>query len=130
MIIDANPLLEVVNKRQVNDIGHREQEGIRKLRREIIEYDQPDVGTTLGDRILAQADEEMRVDDYRQRLARIDEEKTQDNLEEQIKRTKMKNDLLMKVDEALQKQNEAAIENFERNQHMRLKFLCPDADQS
>ena len=101
MIIDANPLLEVVNKRQVNDIGHREQEGIRKLRREIIEYDQPDVGTTLGDRILAQADEEMRVDDYRQRLARIDEEKTQDNLEEQIKRTKMKNDLLMKVDEAL-----------------------------
>ena len=130
MIIDANPLLEVVNKRQVNDIGHREQEGIRKLRREIIEYDQPEVGTTLGDRILAQADEEMRVDDYRQRLARIDEEKTQDNLEEQIKKTKMKNDLLLKVDEALQKQNEAAIENFERNQHMRLKFLCPDADQS
>ena len=24
MIIDANPLLEVVNKRQVNEIGHRE----------------------------------------------------------------------------------------------------------
>ena len=39
MILDANPLLEVVNKRQIHDIGHREQEGIKQLRREIIEYE-------------------------------------------------------------------------------------------
>ena len=39
MMTEANPMLEVVNKRQVNDIGHREQEEIRKIRREIIEYD-------------------------------------------------------------------------------------------
>lgn len=39
MIIDANPLLEVVNKCQVNEIGYREQNEIRKLRREIIDYE-------------------------------------------------------------------------------------------
>ena len=102
MITDANPLLEVVNKRQVNDIGHREQEYIRKLRREIIEYDQPDVGTTHGDRILAEADEDIKVDDYRGRLAKIDEENTtaknKDDLDAKIKRTKLKNELLVKVD--------------------------------
>ena len=43
----------------------------------------------------------MKVDDYRRRLARIEEEKTNDNLDEQIKRTKLKNELLVKVDEAL-----------------------------
>ena len=68
----------------------------------------------------------MKIDDYRQRLARIEEEKKNDDLEEKIKRTKLKNDLLMKVDEALQRKNEAAIETFEKNQHMRLKFLCSD----
>ena len=40
------------------------------------------MGTTLGDRILSQADEDMKIDDYRRRLARIEEEKTQDDLDE------------------------------------------------
>lgn len=70
---------------------------------------------------MAEADEDMRVDDYRRRLARIDEEseakgkEKKEDLDEQIKRTKLKNELLLKVDEALQKKNDAAIENFEQN---------------
>jgi len=46
-----------------------------------------------------------------------------------IKAAKLKNELIQKVDDALQRKNDAAIENFERNQHMRLKFLCADTDQ-
>ena len=46
-----------------------------------------------------------------------------------LKAAKQKQDLITKVDEALQKKNDAAIENFEKNQVMRLKFLCPDAKE-
>ena len=46
-----------------------------------------------------------------------------------LKAAKQKQDLIAKVDEALQKKNDAAIENFEKNQVMRLKFLCPDAKE-
>lgn len=131
--MEANPLLEVVNKRQVHEIGHREQEGIKKIRREIIEYDQPKVGTRDGDKILAdkEDDPDTQVEDYRRELAKIEKQKDQENddLEAQIKRTKEKNELLQKVDEALQRKNDAAIENFERNQHMRLKFLCPESEK-
>ena len=77
MICDANPLVEVVNKRQIHEIGHREQEEIRKLRREIIEYEQPDIGTTAGDRILAEGlDPEagVDIDDYRAQISKINRE--------------------------------------------------------
>jgi len=137
MICDANPLLEVVNKRQVNEIGHREQEEIRKVRREIIEYEQPTTGTTRGDKVLAEGmdDFDMGVVEMRKQLHRIDQEEgntgvyTQADLDNMIRATKLKNELIQKVDEALQRKNDAAIENFERNQHLRLKFLCPDTPQ-
>ena len=54
LLLCERPLLEVVNKRQVHEIGFRERSEIEKIRKEIIEYDQPTVGTTAGDRILAQ----------------------------------------------------------------------------
>ncbi len=54
---------------------------------------------------------------------------TEEELEKQLKAAKIKTELIIKVDEALQKKNDAAIENFERNQHMRLKFLCKDAPE-
>ena len=54
MICEASPLLEIVNKRQLHEIGYRQREEIKKLREEIISYDQPTVGTTAGDRFLAQ----------------------------------------------------------------------------
>jgi hypothetical protein len=54
MICEANPLLEIVNKRQLHEIGYRQREEIKKLREEIISYDQPTTGTTAGDRFLAQ----------------------------------------------------------------------------
>ena len=75
MIQDANPMLEVVNKRQVHDIGHREQEEIKKIRQEILEYDQPTVGTRIGDAILAAQQEEMDIEKFQKELKKIDEEK-------------------------------------------------------
>ncbi len=45
----------------MKDIGHRETEEIRKIRKEIIEYEQPTAGTTLGDRLLAEGFEDANV---------------------------------------------------------------------
>ena len=42
---------------------------------------------------------------------------------------KEKTELIRKVDEALQKKNDAAIENFERNQVRRLQVLCPETEK-
>ena len=39
MICEANPLVEIVNRRQIHEIGYREEEGIRKLRQDILAYD-------------------------------------------------------------------------------------------
>ena len=105
MILDANPLLEIVNKRQVHDIGHRETEEIRKIRREVIEYEQPTIGTTLGDRLLAEGFDGMEVNikDMRKQLHRIDEEhktagenevQSQEDLDKLIKASKLKNELI------------------------------------
>ena len=109
MICDANPMLEVVNKRQVKEIGYREQQEILKIRREIIEYEQPTVGTTKGDRLLAEGleDFEMNPAEMRKQLHRIDQEEensgilTQDDLDRKIRAAKRKNELIQKVDEAL-----------------------------
>ena len=49
MMSEANPMLEIINKRQVQDIGYREQQEIREIRRQIIEYEAPVTGTTRGD---------------------------------------------------------------------------------
>ena len=43
-----------------------------------------------------------------------------------MKVAKEKTELIRKVDEALQKKNDAAIETFERNQVRRLQVLCTD----
>ena len=42
-------MLEVINKRQIHDIGYKEQEEIKQIRRQVIEYEHPTVGTTMGD---------------------------------------------------------------------------------
>ena len=48
-----------------------------------------------------------------------------------LKKQKLKNELITKVDDALQKKADQSIQDFERNQHLRLKFLCnPGKDQS
>lgn len=52
-------MLEVINKRQIHDIGYKEQEEIKQIRRQVIEYEHPTVGTTMGDQVLAEG-----VDDY------------------------------------------------------------------
>jgi len=60
-------MLEVINKRQVHEIGFREQEEIRSIRRQIIEYEQPTAGTTRGDQVLAEGldDFDISVDQMR-----------------------------------------------------------------
>ena len=135
MIQDANPMLEVINKRQVHDIGYKEQEEIRQIRRQVIEYENPTVGTTMGDQVLAEGadDYAMSVEQMREQLQRIDKDdeksqgpKNQEDIDRIVKIAKEKNELIRKVDEALQKKNDAAIETFERNQVRRLQALCPE----
>ena len=74
MITDANPLIEVVNKRQIHEIGYREREEIRKLRQEIIEYEMPTLGTHAGDRLLAEGldSDDVSVEDLKKKLHSID----------------------------------------------------------
>ena len=51
-------------------------------------------------------------------------------MEAKIKAFKQKSELIQKVDEALQKKSDAAMIDFERNQVMRLKFMCKDANET
>lgn len=66
MIIEASPLVEIVNKRQIHEIGHRQREEIKKIRQEIIEYEYPTLGTYAGDRLLAEGlcEDDLSVEEF------------------------------------------------------------------
>ena len=89
----------------------------------------------MGDQVLAEGadDYAMSVEQMREQLQRIDKDdeksqgpKNQEDIDRIVKIAKEKNELIRKVDEALQKKNDAAIETFERNQVRRLQALCPE----
>lgn len=83
MILENNPLIEFVNRRQIHEIGHRQNEEIRKIRQDIIEYEMPTLGTYAGDRLLAEGlvDEDLSVEDVKKKLHKIDEEVSSEDLE-------------------------------------------------
>ena len=89
------------------------------------------MGTTLGDKLLAESfdDSAVGVKDMRKQLEEIDKECGQEDMEAKIKAFKQKSELIQKVDEALQKKSDAAMIDFERNQVMRLKFMCKDTNE-
>ena len=129
-ILEAIPMIEVLNNKILNDAGAKYKIETRKLQKELDEWDSNrPTGFQESDEILADAIEDptFKLD---QIIAKYKLDPEEDEEEEsKLNKLVKKNELISTKDKANRKITEKKISDFEKVQHMRVKMLNEESKE-